>query len=191
MSVKPILDSRVMSIEQFIAQSEGSWKSMRSGHSLAFQQFEEVLSDITIEKIDKDNEEVYSLYEHCKQKVGKIHTFIQPFKMTWSADSDWEPDDPSEVSSGTCIIIPLKKDDKGGLLIRSLGYAESQIAQSSYKFLNDGTLVMETRYEQSIAEERIWFVSKNVRCRSSILKTSEGSGILQTSFASEVKRISL
>ena len=42
---KPILDSRAMTIEQFIAQSEGSWKSMRSGHSLAFQQFEECSGD--------------------------------------------------------------------------------------------------------------------------------------------------
>ena len=191
MSAKPILDSRAMTIEQFIAQSEGSWKSMRSGHSLAFQQFEEVLSEITIKKIDKNDEEVNDLYQNCKQSQDEIHTIIHPFKMTWSAESDWEPDDPSEVSSGTCIIIPLKKDDKSGLLIRSLGYAESQIAKSSYEFSSDGTLVMQTRYEQSIAEERIWFVSENVRCRSSILKTSEGSGILQTSFASEVKRISL
>lgn len=111
--------------------------------------------------------------------------------MTWSAESDWEPDDPSEVSSGTCIIIPLKENDKKGLLIRSLGYAESQMVESSYEFLNDGTFILKSHYEQSIAEERIWFVSENVRCRSSILKTSEGSGILQTSFASEVKRISL
>ena len=191
MSVKPILDSQTMTIEQFIAQSEGSWRSMRSGHSLAFQQFEEVLSEITIEKIDKNEEGVNELYQNYKQKEVEVHTFIQPFKMSWSAESDWEPDDPSEVSSGTCVIIPLKKDDESGLLIRSLGYAESQIAQSSYQFSSDGTLVLKTHYEQSIAEERIWFVSENVRCRSSILKTSEGSGILQTSFASEVKRISL
>ena len=115
MSAKPILDSRAMTIEQFIAQSEGSWKSMRSGHSLAFQQFEEVLSEIKIEKIDKNDEEVDNFYQNHKQSGYELHTFIQPFKMTWSAESDWEPDDPSEVSSGTCIIIPLKKDDKSGL----------------------------------------------------------------------------
>ena len=191
MSVKPILDNPTMTIEQFIAQSEGSWRSMRSGHSLAFQQFEEVLSEITIEKIDKNNEGVNDLYQNHKQKEDEVYTFIQPFKMSWSAESDWEPDDPSEVSSGTCIIIPLKKDERSGFLIRSLGYAESQIAKSSYQFSSDGTLILKTHYEQSIAEEKIWFASENVRCRSSILKTSEGSGILQTSFASEVKRISL
>ena len=191
MSVRPIDKKQRMTIEQFIAQSEGNWRSMRSGHSLAFQQFEEVLSKITIELIDVNDQEVNNLYQVHKQDDGNRYTFIQPFKMTWSAESDWEPDDPSEVSSGTCIIIPLKEDDEKGLLIRSLGYAESQMAQSSYEFLSDGTFILKTHYEQSIAEERIWFVSENVRCRSSILKTSEGSGILQTSFASEVKKISL
>ena len=34
---------------------------------------------------------------NCKQKKDEIHTIIHPFKMTWSAESDWEPDDPSEV----------------------------------------------------------------------------------------------
>jgi phycoerythrin-associated linker protein len=29
-----------------------------------------------------------------------------------------------------------------------------------------------------------------VRCRSSVLRTSAGSGVLQTSFASEVRRLS-
>ena len=191
MSVRPIDKKQRMTIEQFIAQSEGNWRSMRSGHSLAFQQFEEVLSEITIELIDVNDQEVNNLYQVHKQDNSNRYTFIQPFKMTWSAESDWEPDDPSEVSSGTCIIIPLKEDDEKGLLIRSLGYAESQMAQSSYEFLSDGTFILKTHYEQSIAEERIWFVSENVRCRSSILKTSEGSGILQTSFASEVKKISL
>ena len=191
MSVRPIDKNQKMTIEQFIAQSEGNWRSMRSGHSLAFQQFEEVLSEITIELIDVNDQEVNNLYQVHKQEEGNKYTFVQPFKMTWSAESDWEPDDPSEVSSGTCIIIPLKEDDEKGLLIRSLGYAESQMAQSSYEFLSDGTFILKTHYEQSIAEERIWFVSENVRCRSSILKTSEGSGILQTSFASEVKKISL
>ena len=68
--------------------------------------------------------------------------------------------------------------------------AEAEQAITDYSFSSDGTLVLSTVYGQSIAEERIWFASDNVRCRSSVLKTSEGSGILQTSFASEVRKIS-
>ena len=176
-----------MNIEQFVAQSLGVWRSMRSGHSLAFQQFEDVLSEISIERIS-DTDPIIS--ETIKaSSFGKDTTHQSAFKMEWNAESDWEPDDPNEVSSGSCVIIPIPSNSHSGHLLRSVGYAESIPAESSYSFLSDGTFVLTTQYEQSIAEERIWFVSQHVRCRSSVLKTSAGSGILQTSFASEVRKI--
>ena len=178
-----------MTIEQFVAQSSGKWRSMRSGHSLAFQQFEEVLSEVSIEEISKDDSAVIQLLESSAANIQDLDKISSPFKMEWCAESDWEPDDPSEVSSGSCIIVPLAKDKSSGTLIRSVGYAESEAAISEYHFLDDGTFTLTTQYEQSIAEERIWFVSENVRCRSSVLRTSAGSGVLQTSFASEVRRI--
>ncbi len=178
-----------MTIEQFVAQSSGKWRSMRSGHSLAFQQFEEVLSEVIIEELSEEDPGVKQLLESSLAKEHDKCSISSPFKMEWCAESDWEPDDPSEVSSGSCIIVPLAKDKSSGTLIRSVGYAESEAAISEYHFLEDGTFTLTTQYEQSIAEERIWFVSENVRCRSSVLRTSAGSGILQTSFASEVRRI--
>ena len=178
-----------MTIEQFVAQSSGKWRSMRSGHSLAFQQFEEVLSEVTIEAISKDDSAVKQLLESSLANKHNLETISSPFKMEWCAESDWEPDDPSEVSSGSCIIVPLVKDISSGTLIRSVGYAEAEAAISEYNFSNDGTFTLTTNYEQSIAEEKIWFVSENVRCRSSVLRTSAGSGVLQTSFASEVRRM--
>ena len=178
-----------MTIEQFVAQSSGKWRSMRSGHSLAFQQFEEVLSEVTIEAISKDDSAVKQLLESSLANKHNLETISSPFKMEWCAESDWEPEDPSEVSSGSCIIVPLVKDISSGTLIRSIGYAEAEAAISEYNFSDDGTFTLTTNYEQSIAEEKIWFVSENVRCRSSVLRTSAGSGVLQTSFASEVRRI--
>ena len=178
-----------MTIEQFVAQSTGRWRSMRSGHSLAFQQFEEVLSEVTIEEISREDSAVKELLESSLANQYNLDTISSPFKMEWCAESDWEPDDPSEVSSGSCIIVPFAKDISSGTLIRSVGYAEAEAAISEYKFSNDGTFTLTTNYEQSIAEEKIWFVSENVRCRSSVLRTSAGSGVLQTSFASEVRRL--
>ena len=178
-----------MNIEQFVAQSEGNWRSMRSGHSLAFQQFEDVLSEISIQSIKQDHPDVQDVIN--SSSISSPAKIISPFKMEWNAESDWEPDDPSEVARGSCIIVPVEKDERSGSLIRSKGYAESEFVESQYNFLDDGTFVLTTPYEQSIAEERIWFVSDNVRCRSSILKTSQGSGILQASFASEVRKIDL
>ena len=37
-----------MNIEEFFLKSVGEWNSMRSGHSLAFQEFEEIRSKIKI-----------------------------------------------------------------------------------------------------------------------------------------------
>ena len=162
---------------------------MRSGHSLAFQQFEEVLSEVTIEEISKDDSSVIQLLKSNSAKIQDVDNISSPFKMEWCAESDWEPDDPSEVSSGSCIIVPFVKNISSGTLIRSVGYAEAETAVSEYSFTNDGTFTLTTNYEQSIAEEKIWFVSEHVRCRSSVLRTSAGSGVLQTSFASEVRRI--
>ena len=175
-----------MDLEQFVAQSEGSWRSMRSGHSLAFQQFEEVLSEVKIESLELNNPEVVSLLETSAKVMGEPKA---PFRMQWRAESDWEPDDPEAVAEGSCILVPVQTAPTTGLLLRSMGYAEAEQAIGEYSFLADGTFLLTTRYGQSIAEERIWFVSENVRCRSSVLKTSEGSGVLQTSFASEVRKL--
>ena len=176
-----------MNIEQFVAQSEGKWRSMRSGHSLAFQQFEDVLSNVEITRIKTTDTDIAQLL--VSSNLDPSRQITSPFRMSWAAESDWEPDDPSEVSSGTCLIVPLPIDETRGILLRSVGYAEAATAESTYAFLSDGTFVLNTAYEQSIAEERIWFVSEHVRCRSSVLRTSAGSGVLQTSFASEVRRL--
>ena len=80
---------------------------MRSGHSLAFQQFEEVLSEVTILEISKEDSAVKQLLESPLANKHNLDTISSPFKMEWCAESDWEPDDPSEVSSGSCIIVPF------------------------------------------------------------------------------------
>lgn len=159
---------------------------MRSAHALAFRQFEDVISTIKIERLAINNQDVV---EYMAGQSILPGTISSPFQMTWQAESDWEPDDATAVSQGTCILIPIPETERTGQLLRSKGYAESESAVSSYSFLDDGTFILKTAYSQSIAEERIWFLSEHVRCRSSVLRTSEGSGILQTSFSSEVRRI--
>jgi phycoerythrin-associated linker protein len=175
-----------MNIEQFVARSEGQWRAMRSAHALAFKQFEDVVSTIKIERLASNNQDVVDYLALQSIAPGSISS---PFQMTWQAESDWEPDDATAVSQGTCILIPLPETERTGQLLRSTGYAEAESAVSSYNFLDDGTFILKTVYSQSIAEERIWFLSEHVRCRSSVLRTSEGSGILQTSFSSEIRRI--
>ena len=176
-----------MDIEHFIALSIGKWRSMRSGHSLAFQHFEEVLSEITIEAVSNSDPKVCDMLAEYST-IRKISAIL-PFKMCWEAESDWDPDDSSQILSGSCTLVPIPENHLKGIILRSIGYAEAEEAISEYKFQPDGTFTLQTKYEQSVAEERIWFASDNVRCRSSVIKSLEGTAILQVSFASEVRKI--
>ncbi|WP_320675154.1 phycobiliprotein lyase [Prochlorococcus sp. MIT 1341] len=158
---------------------------MRSSHSLAFQQFEETVSHLKIERISPADMEIISLlksngYKDCKD-------LLFPVKMRWEISSDYEKGNDQDEVCGTCYLIPIPISLHSGEMIRSEGYTEKTKVISKYHFTSDGTFLLDTKYDQAISEERIWFLSRNVRCRSSVIKTSEGAGILQTSFASEVR----
>ena len=109
-----------MDISTFVELSHGEWRSMRSGHSLAFQYFEEVLSEVKIQCLDENDKSVAELASSVERIKGEL---IAPFSMEWEAESDWEPDDPTAVSSGQCILIPYQIDESHGHIIRSVGYA--------------------------------------------------------------------
>ncbi len=175
-----------MRIEQFIAQSEGEWNSMRSIHFLAFKQFEQVVSKISIEILHSDDSRVIDLLNHENYKHQHIST---PFLMSWETVSHWETMDEHANSSGSCVLVPIPKSNKEGKLVRSIGYTEKTRISSTYKILEDDTLSLLSNYQSSTSEEKIWFLSENVRCRSAVIRTSKGSGILQTSYASEIKKL--
>ena len=97
-----------MDIEQFVALTEGEWRSMRSAHSLAFQQFEDVLSEISVQKISETNSDLQTILK--KEGDLSVSDIRSPFLMKWAAESDWEPDDPNDVANGECIIVPMPKN---------------------------------------------------------------------------------
>lgn len=102
------------------------------------------------------------------------------------SQSDW---DDSEIK-GTCVLVPIPDPDSPhrGKLLRDQGYAETIAAAGDYYFTEDGTFVLVTAYERAAAEEKIWFVNPNVRCRVSLIKTSAGSGVVTASFSSEIRQ---
>jgi len=50
-----------MKIEDFFLKSVGEWNSMRSSHSLAFQEFEEIRSKIKIVQMKNNESKVIKL----------------------------------------------------------------------------------------------------------------------------------
>ncbi len=171
-----------MDIQQFVEQSIGQWRSQRSGHNLAFQFFEEVRSTITIEPRDRTDTAVLDL---CQQNNIDPTLAHSPFWMTWKGESDW--DDDSKVE-GSCLLVPIPNGPDRGQLLRSQGYAETMPAVGDYYF-SDDVFILTTSYDRAAAEERIWFAAPNIRIRVSLIKTSDGTGVVTASYASEIRSL--
>ena len=117
------------------------------------------------------------------------HEGNKAFLISWEAKSEWGEDSQKENSSGESILIPIEVSKTEGKIIRSVGYTEAVKVVSLYKILDDGTLIIYSDYSHICTEERIWFVSNNLRSRSSVTRAIDSSAILQTSYASEIRSI--
>ena len=174
-----------MDINQFVAQSIGRWRSQRSAHHMIFSHFEAVQSVIDIESIPPQNEAVIAL---CQSYDIDPAQATAPFRMTWEGQSDWDEDEEEEIN-GTCILVPIPDpvNPLAGKLLRDQGYAETVAAVGEYTLTEEGHFNLITPYDRAAAEERIWFVNPNLRLRVSLVKTSDGNGVVTASFASEIR----
>ncbi|MBR8827696.1 MAG: phycobiliprotein lyase [Gomphosphaeria aponina SAG 52.96 = DSM 107014] len=172
-----------MDISKFVELSLGSWRSQRSAHHLAFSHFEQVTSTIEIIPLTQEDNNVIEL---CKLNEIDPKIIAHPFRMSWEGESDW---DEAATFEGTTILVPIPDPDnpKTGRLLREQGYAETIPSIGKYEITEDGTFILLTAYERATAEEKIWFVNPNFRLRVSLIKTSEGTGVVTASFSSEIR----
>ena len=175
-----------MQIEQFFLKSVGEWNSMRSGHSLAFQEFEEIRSKIKITPARTNDNRLTKL---VKDNLITSNSINKAFLINWEPKNEWGEENQKENYSGESIIVPIEISKTEGKIIRSVGYTEAIQIVSLYKILDDGTLIIYSDYSHTCTEERIWFVSNNVRSRSSVTRAIDSLAILQTSYASEIRSI--
>tara|TARA_B100000700_G_C15013427_1_gene842123 strand:+ start:381 stop:914 length:534 start_codon:yes stop_codon:yes gene_type:complete len=175
-----------MNIENFISKSIGEWKSMRSVHSLAFNHFDEYTGIIKITRLNVNDKQIASMQninDNIKDKV------VSPFHMEWNSINLSDEYQDSDHNVGHTILLPIPKNNSTGMIIRSQGYSEAMEVSSHYEFNDEESIILRTSYENIFTEERIWFISDNVRCRTSVIKTKDSKGILKTSFSTEIKKI--
>ena len=182
--MKKNLKKKLTTIKDFITQSIGEWKSIRSTHSLAFQEFENTNSVIKISYFDND--------QTVKNVIKKFNynSDIQicfSINISWRAESNWSTDNYKKNNQTLFIFSP--KDIRSGIIFRDKGYAESIHSASEYYLDNNSELNIITKYSETISEERIWFLSENVRSRYSVIKNKTHNSILQTSFSTEIRKI--
>lgn len=171
-----------MTVEDFFSRSIGEWRSQRSSHNLAWTQFEQITSEISIRRLESSDTDVLKL---CQSNEIDASLPFFSLKMSWEGESDWD----DEVSQGESVMSVIKDTSDSGRLLRSAGYAETIPAVGKWRMTSDGVFVLETYYDAAAAEERIWFANPNLRLRVSQILTSAGSGVVTASFSSEIRRL--
>jgi len=178
------LTKNLITINQFIDKSIGEWKSIRSTHTLAFQEFENSTSKIYIKHINLRNKKVVEIFKNNNLSLSLESIAIS---IKWQTTSDWEDDDIKKEDETILIFIP--KDKYSGIVLRNKGYTESVMSSSNYFVDEQNNLHIKTIYKSTVSEERISFLSTHVRSRFSITRNQENNSILQTSHTSEIRNL--
>ena len=177
------MKKNLITIKEFIDKSIGEWKSIRSTHTLAFQEFENTNSSLIISNQNIGSNEVLEIKNRFNSSIDVSFAI----KITWKSFSDWPTENKSQESNTILIFVP--KDEFTGILIKDKGYAEKIPSSSRYFMDGSNTFNIQTQYNSTISEEKIWFLSDNVRSRYSVIKNKINKGILQTSHATEIRKI--
>ncbi|WP_075507565.1 phycobiliprotein lyase [Prochlorococcus marinus] len=173
-----------LTINQFLDKCIGEWKSIRSTHTLTFQEFENSISKIYIKHINPKNKKVVEIFKNYKLSLNIKSIAIH---IKWQAISDWEDDDMSEEDETILIFLP--KDENSGIVLRNKGYTESFISSSNYFVDVQNNLHIKTFYKSTVSEERISFLSTHIRSRFSTIRNLENNSVIQTSHTSEIRNL--
>ncbi len=177
------MKKNLTTIKDFVDTSIGEWKSIRSTHTLAFQEFENTISSLIISYQHIESEEVLEIKK--KFTFSQDHSFA--VNITWKSASEWTTDNKSKESQTILIFVP--KDEYTGTIIKDKGYAELIPSSSKYYMDESKTFNIQSEYNATISEEKIWFLAQNVRCRYSVIKNKINNGIMQTSHATEIRKL--
>ena len=180
------MTKNIITINQFIKKSLGEWKSIRSTHSLAFQEVENSTSKILIKNLEIKNKTVVELLE--KYNLDTNSSFIS-VRISWQAISDWDMDQKNEEDETILLFVP--KDKNSGIVLRNKGYSETLISSSEYLIDSNANLNIKTIYNSTISEERICFLSTHIRSRYSVTRNKENNTVMQTSHTSEIRNIAI
>ena len=178
------MTKNLTTINQFIDKSIGEWKSIRSTHTLAFQEFENSISRIYIKHINSTNKKVVEIFKNHKLSLDLENIAIY---INWQAISDWEDHDISKEDETILVFLP--KNENSGIVLRNKGYTESVISSSNYFVDEQNNLHIKTIYKSTVSEERISFLSTHLRSRFSTIRNLENNSVIQTSHTSEIRNL--
>ncbi len=172
-----------MEVVDFFERSAGRWRSQRTTHHLAFRRAEVGDSEISVIALAASDPEVQEL---CQLHNIDPALAVCGSRVTWQGTMSWDRDTEGGHEGKTVFaIVPDQDNPRQGRLLREKGYAEIVPVVGLYQLDEEGGLVLTTDYETMSSIERFWFVSPQLRLRTSTVKRF--GGFSTASFCSEAR----
>lgn len=171
-----------MNAMEFFQHSEGTWRSQRTTHHLPFRRAEMGDSDIKVEALKTDHPKVIEI---CQIHEIDPNLAIGGAFVTWQASMAWDREDENHEGSTVFALVPDLEKPRQGKLLRERGYAEIVPVVGHYEMDEENGLVLITEYETMSIFERFWFISPDLRLRSSTVQRF--GGFSTATFCAEIR----
>lgn len=169
-----------MNVMEFFQQSAGKWQSQRTTHHLPFRRAELGGSNISVEALPADNEQIVEI---CKMHEVDPSTAVGGAYVEWNGEMAWDKEGEDHKGSTVFALVPDADDPQRGNLLRERGYAEIVPVIGRYEMDSESGLVLTTEYETMSSIERFWFPNPDLRMRTSVVKRF--GGLSTASFCAE------
>ena len=170
---------------EFFQRSAGQWQSQRTTHHLPFRRAELGGSNITVEALDKSHEKIIAI---CELHEIDPALAVGGAYVAWNGEMAWDREG-EENHAGTTVfaLVPDEDNPQKGRLLRERGYAEIVPVVGRYEMDDEDGLIVDTEDDTMSSVERFWFVTPDLRMRSSIVKRF--GGFNTASFCAETRLV--
>lgn len=169
----------------FFQNSAGQWRSQRTTHHLPFRRAETGGSDIKVETLNKNDPKIVEI---CEMHSFKPELSVGGSYVAWDGSMQWDKDNEDHKGETVFALIPTADNPREGKLLRERGYAEIVPVAGEYYLDYDDALVLTTEYETMTIHERFWFVTDDIRMRTSTVQRF--GGFNTATFCIEVRETS-
>jgi hypothetical protein len=146
-------------VEEFFRQSEGNWRSERRYYTLKNDEFQEVVSSLTVKFLERGSDELVEL--------AQLHKLEDQTALVCGALTTWQSNykSPSrKESTGSTVFGVL-----GNTLYRDRGFATTKPVTAEFYFRDARTMHLRTEYAGSVFEEELKLIGSHYRTRQTII----------------------
>jgi hypothetical protein len=172
-----------MNVMEFFQLSAGKWRSQRTTHHLPFRRSETGDSEIWVEALVANHPKIIDICHLHQIDPGLA---IGGAYVNWQGSMAWDREGEDNHEGSTVFaLVPDDDHAREGQMLRERGYAEIVPVIGRYQMDDEDGLVLTTDYETMSSIERFWFVTPDLRFRSSTVKRF--GGFSTASFCSEFR----